>query len=525
MTVEILEKNYDSVPYTEYPYPQTRPDSLYTMARLFGMSPPDYKKARVLELGCASGANLIPMAQYFPESKFVGIDLSSTQIQKGQKTIQDTGLKNIELKHQSILDFDPAAQDPFDYVIVHGVFSWVPKEVQEGILKIAKDSLSENGLAYISYNVLPGWNQVKTVRDMMLYHATNFETPQEKVQQGLLLLEFIYNNMNDKNPSKAAIRTEYETLKSQPASYIFHDHFEAYNDPMYFKDFMAMAKENDLQYVGDISLHSMYLGNLGKEAQEKLSTIGDIVRAEQYSDFVVNRRFRSSILCKKGMMINRSLQPEAVENFYVETPMVFENNQKLEEAALTDKSEIEAYVKKQNAVKTSSPALKVALNTMISNMPHTTSMQDILKTVFKTLPDLDQAQTRQDLFAHFLNFGLKGLVSFSSEPVACVTEKTEKPMVFPLIRYQAKEKAHVTNVYHKIIQLSDVQRVLFQSMDGQSDMNEIVEKSANMLKEQGGITYKNDNKHVTDVESLKEFVSDNLDQQIAFAARNGLLAA
>src|SRR5262245_10234755 len=121
---------YDEMPYDSYPYIQTHPSRLAVIATLFGMNPPAVEKCRVLELGCASGGNLIPMAEMLPASEFVGVDLSGRQIADGQRIVDALGLSNITLRHASILDVDES-YGPFDYVICHGVFSWVPDQVRE----------------------------------------------------------------------------------------------------------------------------------------------------------------------------------------------------------------------------------------------------------------------------------------------------------------------------------------------------------------------------------------------------------
>src|SRR5690349_9400177 len=79
---------YDQVPYSVSAFPQTRPDRLATIATLFGMSPRDPNQCRVLELGCASGGNLIPMALASPRSQFVGVDLSVRQITDGKAVVE-----------------------------------------------------------------------------------------------------------------------------------------------------------------------------------------------------------------------------------------------------------------------------------------------------------------------------------------------------------------------------------------------------------------------------------------------------
>src|SRR5262249_48719711 len=157
---------YDVVPYHGNAYRESHPDHLATIARLFALAPPAVDTCRVLELGCASGANLIPMAVAVPGASFLGIDLSQRQVDDGRKTIEDLSLKNIELVHGSI---EAIGDDHglFDYIICHGVYSWVPRHVQDHILHVCSHNLAANGVAYVSYNTYPGWFLRGMVRRMM----------------------------------------------------------------------------------------------------------------------------------------------------------------------------------------------------------------------------------------------------------------------------------------------------------------------------------------------------------------------
>ena len=99
---DLAEFSYDTVPYTSLPYSGTHPDRLCTIGRLFGMQPAHPTSCRVLELGCASGGNLLPMAEMLPNSEFVGIDLSQRQIEEGRENIEELGIGNLRLLHADI---------------------------------------------------------------------------------------------------------------------------------------------------------------------------------------------------------------------------------------------------------------------------------------------------------------------------------------------------------------------------------------------------------------------------------------
>jgi len=232
--------SYDQIPYTSHAFPQTHPDRLATTARIFRLSPPDVAACRVLELGCASGGNVIPIAFNFPGSEFVGIDLSRHQVEEAQHAIHALGLRNIRVEQASIMEIDDS-WGQFDYIICHGVFSWVEADVQDRILTIAARNLSPEGVAYISYNTYPGWHMREMVRHMMRYHAEQFDQPQEQVDQARALLTFLASASSDMGPYNQLLTSEAERLSGSPDSYLFHEHLERTNLPIYFHEFIERA--------------------------------------------------------------------------------------------------------------------------------------------------------------------------------------------------------------------------------------------------------------------------------------------
>ena len=182
-TQEEIAKSYDDLPYESDPVPRSHPELLATMGTLFGMTPPTVGSCRVLELGCASGGNLIPMAYQLPDSEFLGIDLSEIHVREGTRLVEKLGLSNISLEHKDILKLSNEIGD-FDYIIAHGVYSWVPEAVKDKILALCRAHLVPNGIAYVSYNTYPGWHMREMVRNMMRYHVQQNDDTQMKVRSG-----------------------------------------------------------------------------------------------------------------------------------------------------------------------------------------------------------------------------------------------------------------------------------------------------------------------------------------------------
>ena len=317
---------YDEVPYPNFAYSATHPDSLATVATLLGVEPAPVDHCRVLELGCASGGNLIPMAQGLPHSEFIGVDFSAHQIASGQRAAAALGLKNVTLWHMNILDVLSADLGQFDYIVAHGIFSWVPRDVQEAILEICHQHLAPYGIAYVSYNVYPGWHMMGAIREMMLYHTRDVTEPPLRAAQARALLDFLAQSIPaDGSPHSSLLSTyssflkrETEHIHGSPDAYLLHDELEEINAPIYFYQFAERAACHGLQYLSEVELSSVMPANFPPEVSANLFKLArDVVEMEQYMDFLRNRTFRKTLLCHQSIPVNRTLKANRVMGMHI----------------------------------------------------------------------------------------------------------------------------------------------------------------------------------------------------------------
>lgn len=300
-----LAEAYDAVPYENCVYDYTTPQYLNAVARLFGANPPDWRGARVLELGCAGGGNLIPMAARWPKARFVGIDISPVQIDRAKDIAARLGLGNIEFHAQSITDL---ADDfgPFDYIIAHGVLSWVPPEVQEATIATYARFLAPTGIGLLSYNTLPGWYVSLPVRDMLMHHCRGIADPTAKVAAGIRLIETILAAAPVENdPWRLNLARELNTLRTSPPAYLMHEYFESSNHQFYFHQVVDKLRAAGLEYLGDAHPKRMVAGNVPPAVAQSLAAIADPVEREQQVDYLLNQRFRASLICRPGTRIER----------------------------------------------------------------------------------------------------------------------------------------------------------------------------------------------------------------------------
>ncbi|MFY3859314.1 methyltransferase regulatory domain-containing protein [Achromobacter xylosoxidans] len=295
---QAISDAYDETPYLSNALLQTAPGHLRAVARLYGLDSAPLAGARVLELGCAAGGNLIPFAVAHPNAQVIGIDLSPEQVNAGREVVEKLGLRNLDLRALSITDIDDSL-GKFDYIICHGVFSWVPPVVREAILRVCRDNLAPEGIAFISYNVYPGWKTSDILRDAMQLNSFSATTPAEKLKKAKEMLGLLQHGLSTNNLMREAISKAAHTLSQQPDHYLFHEYLEMINSPCYFLEFVASIQQAGLAYVSDVQPEGSFPSNYGEATANALAAMSgdaDRVMREQYLDFAVGRPFRQSLL-------------------------------------------------------------------------------------------------------------------------------------------------------------------------------------------------------------------------------------
>jgi SAM-dependent methyltransferase len=307
---------YDETPWSGDPCASSHPDKVGAIARLFGLAPAAATRCRVLELGCASGANLIPMAAALPGSQFVGVDLSPVQISKGRREVEALGLANLTLQTGDIATLE--ALGTFDFVLAHGVFSWVARPVQEGLLSTIRSCLSPQGAAFVSYSALPGAYPRQALREMLLWHVRGDVDPGTRVERARRFAEFIAANASKRAPHAAALRRLVGEMGGLSDSTVLHDYLAAVHEPLTLSAFVARAAEHRLQYLGDAQFHSMFAEDLEPEVSDTLRRDAlDQVAFEQTLDFLAHRPFRTSLLCRAEQGLDRTLSWERLEGLHL----------------------------------------------------------------------------------------------------------------------------------------------------------------------------------------------------------------
>jgi SAM-dependent methyltransferase len=310
---------YDAVAYPSRCCPQAHPDRLATLATLFGMAPAPVERCRFLDLGCGDGGNLLALAFALPGSAFVGVDFAPSAIARANEEARALGLTNVEFHCADLLDWAPPGE-PFDYIIAHGLISWVPAAVRLRVFEICRDRLTAQGVVYVSYNALPGCRIRGMLREMLLFHTRHFAGAAEKIAQakaflGLLLAGRPVDDFTD------VVKKEAQWILGREAEFdalLFHDDLADINHPFYFHELAALAGQHGLQFLAEAEVSEMQASIHPPAVVQALRQLGgDVVLQEQYLDFLKCRRFRRSLLCRENVPLNRELSPGSMRRFLI----------------------------------------------------------------------------------------------------------------------------------------------------------------------------------------------------------------
>jgi SAM-dependent methyltransferase len=410
------------------------------MARLFGMQPAPVRQCRVLEIGCGDGMNLIPMAVELPDSFFAGIDLSSAAVAEANEIINEAGLRNICIVEKNILGIGSEFQQ-FDYIIAHGVYSWVPQPVRDALLAVCRSKLKPDGVAYISYNTNPGFHARAPLRDLLLFHLQSFTAPTERLKQARSFLEFL----KDAGPIGESFDTYLKdealsALRRDPEG-MYHDDLGEVNDPVYFSEFADHVARHDLQYLSDVSFSTMI------DPNDLLGDItDDLIRKEQYLDFLRMRRFRQSLLCHKEVALDRELSPDAVTQFYVSSQAT---------EAHCEGVEVE-FREPSGASARTADAVAIAMFRYLGECwPRPISYKELHEEVGEDVSEL--------LFGCFAG----GTINLHSHDFAFAEDPGEFPVTSPVVRVMARRGGLLPNLVHQAVEVDDeAVRKLLISLDG-----------------------------------------------------------
>ena len=472
-----IARRYDAIAYAAQSNALSHPRHLATVAALFGVDSPSVSRCRVLEVGCSDGSNLLPMAAGLPHAKLVGCDLSSRAVEAAQQVIEDTGLSNVQVLQHDLGSL-PASLGDFDYIIAHGIYSWVPAPVRDALFELARTRLSDRGVMYVSLNVFPGCRTRQIAWDILRHHTQHIEEPRAKLDAARALCELLADGGAVQSENDQRLRDEFRRLSKEADSALFHDDLATLNHPVYFHEYAAHAAAYGLNYLADAKLMSPLGSGLAPRLQSAIGGLERLQR-EQYLDFAMVRRFRHSLLCRSGSASNFAFDEGRAKDMHASASTA------LVRAAAEGKA-LAAGDATPPALQDPAAATALALLQWLTSIsPRSASMDDISAWLDErgrgneAFPVDDAALTaiRARLPSMLSQGFVTGTIDLQLEPVALSAVVPDRPCTSVVTRWQAVHRNRVTNLRHETMTLKDALALrLLAKLDGRLDIDQLVEK-------------------------------------------------
>lgn len=515
---------YNEVLYPARCIPESHPNRLAAIAYLRGLNPAPLGRCRVLELGCNFGINLAAMAAEFPDGEFVGVDLAANPIAAGREFAAGLGLRNLYLHARDLVTITRAEFGRFDYLIAHGLYSWVPAPVRDRILGICQELLAPDGVAYVSYNAYPGNHLRELVRGMMRFHTAQFSDPTDRVGQARGLLKFIAEARREPDYYHTAVKHQFERLLKVADSVVFHDDLSDHNQPFYFYEFVSDAARHGLRYLGEAGANE--LPSEGYDASvfqllENLGTANEVVR-EQYKDFVRGCAFRKTLLCRE----EKSIAPAGLTE---RVPLLFAVcDATLTEQRDTDQGRVSVFCRRDGTVvETAHPLTSAALVVLCSEWPCSVSFPTLLHRATAGLAATQgsgEAITAEEtLSAALAHAHRAGFLTLHVHPYRVVNRAGEWPAVSRLARHQLERGDLATNQLHASLHFPDsLSRRLVQLLDGTRDRQALIAELSRAVL-QGEADLFETQVRITAPDAVQTVLARRLEEGLASLAREAML--
>ena len=519
-------ERYDEVVYLTRPYSDTNPDRLCTIAQLAGLSPPSVATARVLEIGCGTGGNLFPFAGAYPDAQVVGFDISPVQIEVGEAWRSSMGLHNLELRTLDILEASRASLGTFDYVIAHGVYSWVPEPVRERLLTLIQEVLTPDGVGFVSWNALPGWHPRGGVRQVMQFGARAAEEPMRQVSAGMEMLKLSANLAPAGSAWRAVLERESGMLGGLPDSYLFHDFLADVNRSLLLDTFSNELGEAGLAYLGEASWPEWFDYRFTPRAQAGLEQLGgDYVRQQQVRDLIRNRGFHEALVVHAHQKPNRRFEPSRLQDLHVAALLYPVGDVDLREGVDAPFKTILG-----DEFATDFPLLKAVLMELAEHSPATIPVSELVSRAHAMLgTSAERVAEGADADAHRLLGNLlegasHGLVDLRSSPVVCTPTPSPRPVAFVPARVLAAQgNPFLPNVRHESVEPAPLDREILQLLDGTRGVAPVV-RALVEAAERGELYLTDaDDVPITDLAAARAPLARHVESRLLDYARLGLL--
>ena len=444
-----LSRAYNDVPYVSAPDPARHPDRLATIGTLLGLDVAPISSCRVLEFACGDGSNLVPIAATLPNASFVGFDFAARPLARAQAMVRDLGLRNVQLLNVDLREL-PGDLGRFDYIIAHGLYSWLPDDVRDHLMPAIARHLAPRGVAFVNYNTMPGCHMRAVVWDMLRHHTRAIADAPAKVAAARALLKLVAAPLENDNTTQQALRAEMQSAAAASDAGLMHDDLAPFNAAVYFHEFAADAVRAGLTYLAEAHLGTMLAGDVAPDVRLALGRLDRLAR-EQYLDFIHFRRFRESLLCHGDAPTRFVVDPSRVLGLHVVASLA---------------------LRRANAQPGASHPDFVAIRErLLAQWPRSVAVSDLARWLDERAP---RSADRTSIEALVMELYVADLVDLRSAPVQVAARAGERPEAFAAARWLSRDRDVIPSVYHEALRYQDpLGRKLLALLDGTHTRDEL----------------------------------------------------
>ncbi|MEM7300097.1 MAG: class I SAM-dependent methyltransferase [Pseudomonadota bacterium] len=341
-TLEVERAYVVDAPYTWSYFEYQNPLLMQFVAHLNGYAAPDTSKPfSYCDLGCGNGVSVNLLAAAYPQGHFVGVDFNKEHIDNANVYVDRAGLNNVEFIDASFDQYRRADPTQFDFITMHGIYSWVGEEVRQQIRDLVEKTLKPGGLLYVCYNTLPGWTDLIPIWKMMQMYIADIEGDSvTKAKKGLAKIDALRQSgaryFKD-NPSASRF---VDRLLARDPHFVAHEFCIGCFEPQYFLDVANGLKDIGLNYAGTAKVYRNDQRNiLSDRYAEELADAPDRLSAEARASFIRNEFFRRDIYVKGGERLSDDARAEALGRYVTGANVVAS---KLEDRIDLERREIKA---------------------------------------------------------------------------------------------------------------------------------------------------------------------------------------
>jgi methyltransferase-like protein len=420
------------------------------------------------------------MACNLPESEFIGIDLAQRPITSGRAFINELGLRNIQLHAMDIRDANRDRFGTFDFIVAHGVYSWVARPVRERILAICSEMLNPHGVAYISYNAYPGNHLRDLVRTMMRFHTNPMKDFDEKVGQARGMVKFVAESAAKPDYYVAAVRAQFDRISKYADEGFFHDDLSELNQSFYFYEFNSDAKRHGLQFAGEASANELQPGRFSTQVMDRMAELQaapEFVR-EQYKDFIRGTAFRQTLLCHQELTLAPDILIDRIPRLYVSCDATLQKSDGVPDSKMT------RFVRRRGSeLETAHPLISEALSILSSNWPCEIPFEQLLSEASSRatgVAEIDKSWTLAEALSRAYR---TGFLLLQVAPHQLTKAVSRCPAVSKLAQAQLARGETATNQLHVAMKFPDLlSRRLVELLDGTRDQEALTHELVEFVR-------------------------------------------